>query len=155
MVINKERLLEQLKKDEGFVSKAYWDNKQYSIGYGTKALNKDEVISREEAEKRLDVHLQKAVAWFYVIFDGHLEKFNDVRAEAFINMIYNMGPGSKSNPKGGGLYSFVNTLGHIFDYDVVDWKRVAYNLRQSKWFKQVGKRAVRICNEIETGVKGK
>lgn len=153
IAINKDRLTEQIKKDEGFVAKAYWDIKQYTNGFGTKALSKDEVVTKEEASKRLDQHIQKAVAWFFVIFDGHLHKFNDVRAEAFINMIFNMGPGSKGKPERGGLFSFQNTLAHIFDYDVVDWKRVAYNLKQSKWYKQTQGRAKRICKEIETGAK--
>jgi GH24 family phage-related lysozyme (muramidase) len=40
----------------GFHPKAYWDNGQWSIGYGTKA-KAGEVIDQAEAERRLDVEL--------------------------------------------------------------------------------------------------
>lgn len=151
--IDKTRLIEQLKQDEGFRAKAYPDIKQYSIGFGTRAKNKDEVIDKVEASKRLAAHVEDAIDAFDRIFEGHQQKFNDIRAEAFINMIYNMGPGRKGHPEIGGLLSFQNTLGHIFDFDEVNWSRVAYNLTQSKWYKQVGDRAKRICKEIESGNK--
>ena len=47
----------QMKEMEGFSEKAYWDSGQWSIGYGTKAKSKDEVITREEAESRLQSEL--------------------------------------------------------------------------------------------------
>ena len=43
-----------IKKQEGFSAKAYWDYKQYSIGYGTKANSSSEVIT--EAEATAPVH---------------------------------------------------------------------------------------------------
>ena len=46
-------LLSLVKKHESFSPTPYWDYKQYSIGYGTKALPTDKRISRHEAEKRL------------------------------------------------------------------------------------------------------
>ena len=44
---------EFLKSVEGFTPKAKWDYAQHSIGYGTKAKYKGEVISKQEAEQRL------------------------------------------------------------------------------------------------------
>ena len=155
--IDKQRLVEQLKKDEGFVAKAYFDIKQWSNGYGTKALNKDEVVSKEEATRRMLGKVEEAIISFQTIFKGHETKFQgeegSVRAEAFVNLIYNMGPGVKGKPKLGGLQSFQNTLGHIFEYDNVDWARVGYNLTMSKWATQVGGRAKRIIREITLGRK--
>jgi GH24 family phage-related lysozyme (muramidase) len=46
-----------IKSQEGFIPKAKWDYAQYSVGYGTKAKNKNEVISKEEAENRLKLEL--------------------------------------------------------------------------------------------------
>lgn len=46
-------LVDFIKKEEGFRAKAYWDYKQWSIGYGTKAKSADEVIDQAEAETRL------------------------------------------------------------------------------------------------------
>ena len=45
--------------------KAYWDEKQYSIGFGTKAKSKDEVITHEEALSRLEAATQekKKMLW--------------------------------------------------------------------------------------------
>lgn len=47
-----EDYLVAMRKSESFKPKAYWDVKQYSIGYGTKAKSPDEEISQEEAMRR-------------------------------------------------------------------------------------------------------
>jgi GH24 family phage-related lysozyme (muramidase) len=49
-----------VKKFEGFSAKAYWDYKQWSIGYGTKATSSTEVITEAEALKRLTEEVSKA-----------------------------------------------------------------------------------------------
>lgn len=49
-----------VKKEEGFKAKAYWDYKQYSIGYGTKANSSTEVITEPEAAARLTVEINAA-----------------------------------------------------------------------------------------------
>jgi lysozyme len=53
-------LVNFIKKEEGFKANAYWDYKQYSIGYGTKATSATEVITQAEAEARLTVEIDKA-----------------------------------------------------------------------------------------------
>lgn len=50
-----------IKKQEGFARKAAWDHKQFTNGYGTEARSADEVISRQEAERRLDQYLMPTV----------------------------------------------------------------------------------------------
>ena len=50
-----------IKKKEGFRPRAYKDNTQYSIGYGTKAISKTEVITMEEANKRLYKHIKQVI----------------------------------------------------------------------------------------------
>lgn len=47
-----EDYLVAMRKSESFKPKAYWDVKQYSIGYGTKAKSPDEEISQDEAMRR-------------------------------------------------------------------------------------------------------
>jgi GH24 family phage-related lysozyme (muramidase) len=42
---------------EGFSEKAYWDNKQWTVGYGTKSFE-GEVVTKEEAAARLQKELQ-------------------------------------------------------------------------------------------------
>lgn len=150
-MINRERLLERLKNDEGFRSKAYWDVKQWTYGFGCAAPGKGAEITREEASKLLAVRMDDAISDFTGMFKDVIDKFNDVRAEAFINMIFNMGPGNRAHPERGGLGSFKNTLSLIFDHDVVDWNAVADNLTKSKWQRQVGLRANKLIAEIRTG----
>ena len=57
-----DRLLNYIKSTEQFTAKAFWDYKQYTNGYGTKANGPDEVITKEEAENRLTNSLQSAVS---------------------------------------------------------------------------------------------
>ena len=154
VTIDKERLLNQLKKDEGFSPKAFWDIKQYTYGYGCLAPGKNAEISEKAASAFLATRAEQSIKEFYQMFPGALQdKFNAVRAEAVINMLFNMGMGKMGHPEKGGLYSFSNTLSLIYDYAVVDWAGVAANLDHSKWDKQVEGRADRIEQELKTGVK--
>lgn len=50
-----------IKKMEGFQKKASWDYAQNSVGYGSKAKHAGEIITREEAEQRLDQELQPII----------------------------------------------------------------------------------------------
>ena len=151
--MNIQNVIEQLKKDEGFRVKPYWDNKQWTYGYGCRAPGPKSSICETTAAELLAERVDQALGEFLHLFAGQTHKLNDVRQEAFVNMVFNMGPGNPKNPSAGGLASFVNTLRLIFAFDEPDWKKVADNLRQSKWYRQVGSRAKRICLEIETGEK--
>jgi GH24 family phage-related lysozyme (muramidase) len=163
--VNKLRLLQQLKADEGFRAKAYWDKKQWSYGYGCRAPGEGAVITEPEAAKLVEAHMNDSIAHFERIFKAHRAKFNDVRAEAFVNLIFNMGPGSVGHPENGGLMSFVNTMGLIFKNREVPWSQVADGMKASLWYRQVKNsgdddgpgpdkgRGVRIVEEIRTGVK--
>ncbi len=53
-------LVNFIKKFEGFSAKAFWDYKQYTNGYGTKALSSTEVIDESEAERRLMAEINAA-----------------------------------------------------------------------------------------------
>lgn len=137
-------LINTLKVDEGFSYKPYWDNDQYTYGYGCKAPNADARITEEEACKLLKTRAQQSVNEFFVVFKGHEHKFNEVRQEVFVNMLFNLGM-----PK---LLKFRNTLACITKADDVAWSSVAKHLEDSLWYKQVGKRAVRLVKEIKYGV---
>ena len=52
--------VDQVKKFEGFSSKAYWDYKQYSIGYGTRASGPNDTTDTTAATQRLVEELTKA-----------------------------------------------------------------------------------------------
>lgn len=55
-----DRLTDFEKQQEGFAPKAAWDYKQNTFGYGSKADAPGQTISREDADKRLQVDLGKA-----------------------------------------------------------------------------------------------
>lgn len=52
-----DALVSYIKRQEGFKAHAYWDYKQWSIGYGTRASSPDETIDEAEADRRLRVEL--------------------------------------------------------------------------------------------------
>ena len=48
-----QEMIDIIKDFEGFSSKAYWDNSQWTVGYGTRASGPDVTVTRSEAEKLL------------------------------------------------------------------------------------------------------
>jgi GH24 family phage-related lysozyme (muramidase) len=57
-----QAFIDFVKAQEGFEPKAKWDYKQYTNGYGTKALSSTEVIDKATAETRLQAEIVEAVA---------------------------------------------------------------------------------------------
>ena len=89
-----------VKKIEGFRSKAYWDYKQYSIGYGTKANSSTEVITETEAAARLTVEIN--AAWQLV--RKILPAGAPVGVEqALTDLTYNAGSGWESQGLGSAV----------------------------------------------------
>lgn len=48
-----QEMIDVIKDFEGFSSTAYWDNSQWTVGYGTRASGPDVTVTRAEAEKLL------------------------------------------------------------------------------------------------------
>ena len=48
-----QEIIDLIKDFEGFRSTAYWDNKQWTVGYGTRCSGPDVTLTRAEAEKLL------------------------------------------------------------------------------------------------------
>ncbi len=87
----------------------------------------------------------------YAALRGGGDKEN-VRADALLDMAYNMGVGRAPDKargiRGRGLLSFDATLPMI---DRGEYARAAENLKLSNWYRQTGRRARAVCSMIATG----
>jgi GH24 family phage-related lysozyme (muramidase) len=93
-------LVNFIKKAEGLKLNAYWDYKQYSIGYGTKATSATEVITQAEAEARLTVEIDKA----WKLVEGILPAGTPIGIkQALTDLTYNAGPGWESASLGAAV----------------------------------------------------
>ena len=75
---------------EGFHPMAYWDNSQWTNGYGTKASYAGEKISRKEAEKRLKEDVVKRSKFV----KKHAPYLNQNEHNALVSFCYNVGLGA-------------------------------------------------------------
>jgi lysozyme len=161
--VNPDRLLNQIKIDEGFGNESggksfpYKDTRgKLTVGYGTNleahSMGADEVdrlksegMSQEEAESLARTDIQKAtdevqnkLPW--------AKNLDPARQEALVNMVYNMGMGVEGGKH--GLLSFGNTLKLIEEGNYDD---AADAMLKSDWAKQVGGRARRLAQQMRTG----
>ncbi len=143
--MNIERIIERLKKEEGFRPVAYWDRKQWTYGYGCKAPGEGATITEPDAEELLWKHILVAVGGFVDLFLGVPTPINEVRQEALVDMIFNLGE--------DGVRKFRNMVAEIMDKDPDDWSEIAAHATESLWYGQVGGRAKRIVMELKTGVR--
>jgi len=83
------RLLDQIKKFEGYSSRPYWDHKQWSVGYGTRASGPNDRVNRSQALQRLQARIQRdidAVNYF-------APNAPQGTKNALISLSYNVGTG--------------------------------------------------------------
>ena len=139
--MNKSRLREQLRHDEGVVHHAYQDSEGYwTIGVGRLIdERKGGLLSPKEIEylldndiERVSIDLQKEWTWF--------NDLNDVRQEVLANMRFNLGLAN--------LRKFKRMISALERRDWVDASR---EMLDSKWATQVGNRAIRLSNAMRTG----
>ena len=141
--MNIEKLKEQIKRHEGEVLEVYAD----SLGYLT--LGVGHLIQPNDPEHGQPAGTpvsQEVVDKYYEIdFDKHLEETKHVIGddvfdglpgeiqEVLVNMCFNLG--------GTRLGKFRNMLNAVEDHD---WERMAVEMEDSRWFKQVGRRSVEL-----------
>ena len=136
-------LFEQIKKDEGFRRYPYQCSAgAWTVGYGRNidANHGGPGVSEDEAHHMLRNDIAKAERHLKEVFPNWLT-MGTVRQNALINMCLNLGA--------GGFSRFVNMISAIKrGY----WGKAGFEARDSRWFVQVGRRAERVAQEIETGV---
>ena len=144
--MNFQRLLDQLKHDEGFRYEPYkCTSGVWSIGYGTTRINDDVVteytppIPETEASNLLKADAYEACIAAQGIF-GDFGYLTPLRQEVLVNMAYNLGA--------SGLARFTKMNTAILDRD---WKRAAAEMKDSRWYGQVGNRAVRLTEQMGRG----
>lgn len=105
------RLVDILKKQEGFSEKPYWDNKQWSIGYGTnlemfppeeQERYRAEGIAEDVAAAELTRRAMEAQEAVRRHLPDVYPKLNRARQVALESMVYNLGT--------QGFLGFTNTL---------------------------------------------
>ena len=114
--------------------------------FGTSGLNREEIIDRllvrgiseEEALFLLDNDIKKCTAdvkkfpWF--------ESLDPVRQKVIVDMRFNLGL--------AGLKGFRRMIGHL---EVGAYVNAAEEMKNSKWYHQVGTRARRLVEMMRTG----
>lgn len=129
-------LLEQNKDHEGFRENVYMCPAGHAtIGYG---FNLDAGISEDLAELILEYQLTKLYSRFF----GHrwFYELDEVRRCVVVEMAFNIG--------WHGFHKFTKTIAAIKD---CDYELAAKEMLDSKWARQVGKRAKTLSRQMETG----
>lgn len=135
-----ELVKKMLITDEGLRLKPYRDTVgKLTIGVGR---NLDDVgISKEEALYLLENDIQRAIREASKIFGSTVWlSLDEVRQAVIIDMLFNLG-----KPRFLTFKKFIQAVKEK------DFKKASYEMLNSKWAKQVGKRAERLAYMMETG----
>ena len=88
-----ENAIKFIKEWEGYSKNAYWDNSQYSYGYGTVAPNGLATISQADADKALREELKGIDAKVNSFAATHGKNFSQQQHDALVSFTYNCGWG--------------------------------------------------------------
>ena len=120
-----ENAIKFIKEWEGFSSNAYWDNSQYSYGYGTVAPNGLATITEEEADKALREELKTADAKVNSFAATHGKNFSQQQHDALVSFTYNCGWGWMSQPSYRITKAVINgSVGNEFLQAMALWSNV-------------------------------
>jgi len=131
------KLIEQIKRHEGFRSKPYKCTAgKLTIGYG---LNLDAGVNEELAQLILEYQVKRIVSelrkleWFFDID-------STARHDAIVNMAFNLGIAGVC-----GFHKMINAI------SIGDYHEAAKEMLDSKWFKDVGDRAIELAEQMRSG----
>jgi lysozyme len=136
--MNRERLAKQLENDEDKKPKMYLD----TVGKWTAGVGRnlsDRAFSEDEIQLMLSNDINLAVKDARQLIPG-FDNLDDVRAEVCANLAFNLGYAR--------LSGFKNCLAAI---NASDFNRAADEMKNSKWYGQVGQRGVRLVNAMRSG----
>lgn len=146
--MNRERLIEQLKIDEGIIYKIYLDHLGYpTFGIGHLITEDDPeygmpvgyAVSEERCIEAFQKDLDKAIKNAKDLYgEIRFDSFPEEVQEILVNMIFNLGKGGLSKFK-----KFRTAL------EMRDWKEAAAQGRDSLWYRQVTNRAERLMSRLE------
>ena len=146
--MNREKVYEQLKIDEGVVYEIYKDHLGYpTFGVGHLVTPSDpeqgqEVgtpVSEERVKDCFEKDLDTAINECELLYEeGFFVNLPDEVQQILVNMMFNMGRTR--------LSKFKKMHAAILDGD---WKEAAKEGRDSRWHKQVTKRAERLMKRLE------
>jgi len=133
-------LIEYIKSKEGFHAVAFWDYRQWTNGYGTRARRAYERITEEEAVRRLRIDVQKrrdyVVDW--AVRNGR--NWSDDQINAMTSFIYNGGYGWLPQVTANGSRTDEEVKDSILAYDKAGGERLAgltqRRREESAWFAQ-------------------
>lgn len=144
--MNREILKEQIKRHEGEVLEIYKDSLGY-LTFGVGHLVKEDdpefgqpegtPVSQERVDEVYDIDFDKHVEECIHVFKGKGgEDFYSLPEDiqhVLINMTFNLG--------GTRFAKFNNMWKGVIEND---WEKVAVEMEDSRWFKQVGRRSIEL-----------
>lgn len=134
-----------LAHDEGLRLTAYKDEfGNLTIGYGHCGPDVHEglVWTEAQASAALDNDIEHAAGELDLEFPWWRTNLNDARQDVFCMMCFNLGI--------HGFMEFHETIGEVKADDYPD---AAADMLKSLWAEQVGERAIRLSNQMRTGVR--
>lgn len=131
-------IYEQLRRDEGEIRFPYKDTVgKVTIGVGRNLT--DDGLSRSEIQllltndvSEIESYLSASLLWY--------KDLDEARQGVLLNMGFNLGA--------HGLLGFHNMLTLM---EKKDWKGASAAMLDSKWATQVGPRAARLADQLESG----
>lgn len=151
--MDRDKLIEQLRRHEGEELEPYQDTVgKWTVGIGRNfddvGFSTDELreligegISSQLSETLLENDIKVAQDELEKVFDAEvLDGLDDARHNVLINMIFNMG-----RPR---LSQFRMMIAAV---NAGDWNEAADQMIDSRWYRQVGNRAVELVAQMRTG----
>ena len=145
--MNRDKIYEQLKIDEGVVYKIYHDHLGYkTFGVGHLILPQDPEfkqsletpVSEERVKSAFEADLDISIDECKALFKDKWDEYPGELQEVLVNMMFNLG-----RPRLGKFKKFIKAINES------DWNTAAIEMMDSRWADQVGPRAKRLRNRVK------